>query len=121
MLRFSAEPRPTQRPVEPEEPQETESNARTHWGFVALGVAAAATGAAIILGSEGLEARDRFEESGRRNSDERDNAVSLRLWTNVAWGVALVGAGTGAYLLLSDSEPTAAAAIPGGVVVSGRF
>jgi tetratricopeptide (TPR) repeat protein len=119
-LRFEAL-RAEPRPIERDQPPAESSSSRRAWAFVALGAAAAATGAAIVIGSEGLEARDRFEASGRKNAEDREQAVALRLWANVAWGVALVGAGTGAYLLFSPEPAATTGMLPTGVKLSGRF
>jgi tetratricopeptide (TPR) repeat protein len=119
-LRFASEPAEPG-PRVPDASAPASSSSRKPWGFVALGAAAAAAGAAIVIGSEGIEARDRFEGSRRQDADARDRAVTLRVWANVAWGVALIGAGTGAYLLLSPEPAATAGVLPRGVVLSGEF
>lgn len=77
------------------------SHTQRTWGFVALGAGAVLAGTAIFLGTRTLAARNEFNNSGLHDVDARDRAVSLRLWTNVAWGGAALGAGTGAVLLLT--------------------
>jgi hypothetical protein len=77
------------------------SHTQRTWGFVALGAGAVLAGTAIFLGTRTLAARDDYNASGLHDVDAHDRAVSLRLWTNVAWGGAALGAGTGVVLLLT--------------------
>jgi hypothetical protein len=65
-------------------------------GFI--GVAVAATGAAVLLGSEALGARDAYNAHPTRGSF--DHASSMQLGTNVVWVTAAVFAAGGATLLL---------------------
>src|SRR5215208_164770 len=67
--------------------------------FIGAGAACAST--AIVLGLSAVSARDDFDASGRSDAEARDRAVTLRTWTNVAWGAAAATAATGAVLLLS--------------------
>lgn len=93
------------------------------WGWVAIGTGVAASGAAVYLGARALAARDEFDDSGHTDADARDRAESLRLFTNVAWGAAIVAGGTGVVLLLTaPSERSTALVIgPGNVALRGRF
>jgi hypothetical protein len=95
-------------------------------GAVVFGVAAIGTGVA------GLDARDEYVAAlgDARAKDERselrDDAVSLKVSTNVLWGFAaatLIGGGvlTGLYLFGPNTTTTAVRITPGGVVVDGRF
>jgi hypothetical protein len=76
--------------------------------WTALGGAVVSSGAAVVLGLLTLDARDSFDEFGRRDPDLHDRAVALRTWTNVAW----IGAGTlaaaGIVLLVTSPARTAA-------------
>jgi hypothetical protein len=74
-------------------------------GWVAIGGAGVASGVAVYLGLEALEARDTFNDSGHTDADAHDRAASMRLWTNVAWAVAGASAATGVVLLLGSDEP----------------
>jgi hypothetical protein len=69
------------------------------WVFIGAGAACAST--AIVLGLSAVSARDDFDASGRSDAEARDRAVTLRTWTNVAWGAAAATATTGVVLLLS--------------------
>jgi len=79
----------------------TPSSAAKTWGFVALGAGVVFSGAAIVLGVETLKARDAWDASGHTDLGKRDNAVTLRAATNVAWGGAIIAGVTGTVLLLS--------------------
>jgi tetratricopeptide (TPR) repeat protein len=94
------EPAPKITASPPEAPKPSSSAQRT-LGFIALGTGVAAAGGALVLGSLGLDARDRFEDSRRLDDDARSQAVGLRTWANVAWGAAAVFAVTGGVLLLT--------------------
>ncbi|AKU97931.1 hypothetical protein AKJ09_04595 [Labilithrix luteola] len=98
------EPPPRTAPSPAEPPKANGSAGRT-LGFVALGTSVAAAGGALVLGSLGLDARDRFEDSRRLDDDARSQAVGLRTWANVAWGAAAVCAVTGGVLLLTALRP----------------
>jgi hypothetical protein len=70
------------------------------------------TGAAIGLGLEAVSVRDDFVTNGRLDGDARDQAVTLRALTNVAWGAAILSAGVGAVLLFTakrDARPARSA------------
>jgi tetratricopeptide (TPR) repeat protein len=69
------------------------------WVFIGAGAACAST--AIVVGLSAVSARDDFDASGRSDAEARDRAVTLRTWTNVAWGAAAATATTGVVLLLS--------------------
>lgn len=71
-------------------------------GFVGLGLGAASGGTAIALGVLGLEARDEFEATGRRDRELHDEASSLRIGTNIAWGIAGAFAVTGIVLVATS-------------------
>jgi tetratricopeptide (TPR) repeat protein len=73
----------------------------TTLGWVFLGAGAACASTAIALGLSAVSARDDFDASGRSDAEARDRAVTLRTWTNVAWGAAAATATTGVVLLLS--------------------
>ncbi len=91
-------------------------------GWVSLGVAAAATGTAFVLGIQALKARDKYDQSGHTDRDARDRAENLRLWTNVAWGTAAVAGAGGAVILLVAPPSSAQGRVPlRGVMVQGRF
>jgi hypothetical protein len=79
-------------------------------GFVGLGTAAALGGAAIALGVATVSARDRWDDDGHRNLSLRDDAVTLRTWTNVAaFSAAAVGAAGLILVLVAPSASTAPA------------
>lgn len=124
-VRFADEPKEPARPgTEDAAPVATPENGQRTWGWVAIGAGVAASGAAVYLGSRALSARDEFDDSEHTDADARDRAESLRLWTNVAWGAALVAGGTGVVLLLtapSTERSTALAIGPGSVGLRGRF
>ncbi len=96
-------------------------------GWTSLGVALAASGAAIYLGTRAVSARDAWVDSGLNDRDDYDRAVALRTWTNVAWAGAGVFGVTGIVLLLTDggdARPRAGVTIaPDGARASysGRF
>lgn len=129
---FSLAPPPATPPPKPPKatpppPRDTGTSAQVVWGWIGIGAGTAAAGAAILLGVEALDARDRYDASDHRDAQARDDAESLRLWTNVAWAGAAVLAGTGVTLVLTSS-PTAATSSgqalrvgPGAVSWSGRF
>lgn len=90
-------------------------------GYVCLGAAGVAAGAAVVLGLQALGARDDFNASGHRDAEARDKAERLRLWTNVAWGTsAALGVTGGVFLIFTgDADPGSARLT--GVGVRGRF
>lgn len=71
-------------------------------GFVSLGLGAGLGAAAIGLGTKALDARDAFDASGRTDADARDEAVTLRTLTNVAWGLAGAFTITGVVLVATS-------------------
>jgi hypothetical protein len=73
------------------------------WGWVALGGAAVAAGVGTYFGLRTLSARDEFDKD-RSNADKRDEAVTSRTFSNVAFGVAIVAGVTGVVLLLSGGS-----------------
>lgn len=85
-------------------PKRTASSSQQLWGWIALGGGLALTATAIVLGMEALDARDEFEQSGRRDVDAHDRAASLRLWTNITWGGAALSGGTGLFLLIATPK-----------------
>lgn len=92
-------------------------------GWIALGASAVSVGAAVYLGVSGVDARDRFDESGGTDADARSSAITLRTWANVAWVAAGAFAVTG--LVLMVTAPRRAAPAPrlslGLGAVSGSF
>jgi hypothetical protein len=101
---------------------ESQSSTTETIGWVSLGVAAAASVAAVVLGIEALRARDDYEGSRNTDRDARRKAEDLRLWTNVAWGTAALTGGGGAVILLTLPPKDAQAGLPvSGVAVRGRF
>jgi hypothetical protein len=112
-------PKPKPRP----KPKESKGDTWRTVGYVSLGVAGVATGAAIIFGLNALSARDDFKDSGQTDASARDRAVRNMHLTNVCWGVAAVSAVGGGVLLLyvapkmeaSSDEKSAA------ITIHGRF
>ncbi len=94
---------PSQRPSSSTAPPPVDDSTAT-WGWIALGSAAAFSGAATYLGIQTLGARDDFEDSNRLDGDERDRALRYRTWTNIAWGAAAVTGTVGVVLLLSGDK-----------------
>jgi hypothetical protein len=80
-------------------PRERAERGSKTWGWIALLSGVALGGVAAVLGAETLQARNQWDASGHRDLGKRDHAVTLRTWTNVAWGGAIVAGGTGALLL----------------------
>lgn len=100
----STEPlRPGQGHLAKDERQRVRSSSGTTWGFVAFGAGAVLSGVAAILGIQTLKARDAWDASGHHDLDKRDSAVTLRSFTNVAWGGAAVAGVTGTVLLLTPT------------------
>jgi hypothetical protein len=88
--------------------------------WVALGTAAAFTGAAIVLGVKTLDSLHAFESSDEFDAGAHDDAVRYRLLTNIALGAAGAAAALGGTLLfvsLTGSRETrkASLAVQGGV------
>lgn len=94
-------PPPPRPPVPDQHPGERVERGYGPWGWVALAAGVALSGVAAVLGAKTLDARDQWDASGHRDLGKRDKAVTLRTWTNVTWGGALVAGGTGATLLLA--------------------
>ena len=90
--------------AEPEASVRSPGNLRL-WGWAVLGGAVVGLGGtAVYLGTEALQARDRYNDSGRTDLSAYDRASTLRTWTNVLWvGTALVAA-TGGVLVLTASR-----------------
>ncbi|MEZ4222389.1 MAG: hypothetical protein R3B13_15735 [Polyangiaceae bacterium] len=81
------------------------SSNRALWGWVGVGAAGALAATSVVLGVQTMNSIDDFEASGRRDLDERDRAVSLRTWTNVAAGGAIIVGAAGIYMLLTTDTP----------------
>jgi tetratricopeptide (TPR) repeat protein len=99
--------------------EKKDSSGLTTLGWVSIGVAGVATGAAIFFGLKTLSARDDYNASGHRDIDARDKAKSYMTLTNVAWGTAAITAGAGLGILLlvpTDKDKNTA-----GVVLHGSF
>ena len=129
-LEVAPPPTPTQtspppdRAAAPVPVLEEGSSAQVTWGFVSLGAGAALAGGAVFVGLGALDARDRYDASEQRDLDARDEAKSLRLWTNVLWAGALVASGVGVTLILTapSSEPQHGVVLaPGSVAWMSQF
>ena len=70
-------------------------------GWIALGAGAVSLGAATYLGLRGIDARDRFDDSGGTDADARSSAIALRTWANVGWVAAGAFVATGVVLLVT--------------------
>lgn len=94
-------------------------------GVVALGVAGVSAGTGVALGARGLNARDRFDASGRTDADARNQALSLRTYADIAFGGALLFSGIGIVLLLdrphADSASTRVGIGPGALSLERQF
>jgi hypothetical protein len=119
-------------PVEPSsEPPSKSIGTRKMIGFGAAGLGVVSAGVAVVLGFKTLSARDSYVANPTR--DGYDSATSDRMWTNVAWGGALVLGGVGAALIFwpegkkSDGETgeekasISLAPAPGGIQIGGTF
>ena len=105
------EPPKAAAPPPPPPPQKVESptpalapaasNPRKLVGFVALGGALVASGAAVYFGVSAVSAKDDFNSSGHRDQNAHDRADELRTITNVTWVAAGVLAATGVVLVLT--------------------
>jgi tetratricopeptide (TPR) repeat protein len=73
-------------------PAQQASAARPWLAWSGVAVAGVAGAAAVVLGLNTRTALDDFEDSGNTDRDAHDRAVDLRLGTNVAIGVATMGA-----------------------------
>lgn len=109
-------------PPAPKKKEPVSSGWRTA-GYVSLGVAGVATGAAIVLGLNAVSARDEFNDSGQTDQDAHDRAVSNMHLTNVCWGVAAVTAIGGGVLLfyVAPKVELAEEEKAGSVTLFGRF
>jgi tetratricopeptide (TPR) repeat protein len=76
-----------------------EGAARRIAGWVSIGIGTAALVAAIPLGVATVRAADEFNASDHRDADQRDEAVTLRLATNLTLGGAALGAALGVVLV----------------------
>lgn len=127
-------PKETRAPVvaEPDRsaPPVEETSSASTWGWVAVGTAGACVGAASFLGFKTLDTLDTYEASGYRDADARDDAVSYKRWTNIAWGAAAVTGAVGIVLLTTgsggeadrDSNVRAQVGVtPGGATMRVRF
>jgi hypothetical protein len=93
-------------------------------GWVTLGVAGVAAGAAIGLGVAAISARDDFVHgSGSTSVTLHDRAVALRTATNVTWALAGAAAITGVALHIAAPRGTAkgAALVVGPGLAAARF
>jgi len=96
-------------------------------GVVSLGLGAAGGATAIALGVLGMDARDEFDATGRREQALHDDAIALRIGTNVAWGIAGAFTVTGIVLVATSfggEEPPATAALrvgPTRLALCGSF
>jgi hypothetical protein len=106
-----------------------EGTAQWVLGFTGVGVSAVLIGTAIGLGVATLDAVEAFEASGETDAALRDEAVTLRTWTTVAWVGAGAFAGAGVILLLTaptggDDEASVESALtigPGSVSLRGSW
>ena len=84
-----------------DKPPVQRSSAQKTWGWIAIGTGAVLAGTAIVLGVRTLNARDKWDDNRHQEVALRNDAVTLRNWTNVAWGGAAVAGGVGTVLLLT--------------------
>lgn len=70
-------------------------------GWIGLGTGGALGIVAVVLGVQTLGAVDDFEATNNTDAALRDEAVSLRTWTNVTTIAAALVGGTGIVLLLT--------------------
>ena len=99
--------------------------------YVTGAAALAVTGLGAYLGVAGLQARDEFDASQRRDQGARDRAVRLRASANVAFGVAFAAAAaTGILVYRAWRAPLRVSLLPTlrapgapslDLSVSGRF
>ena len=115
---------PRRRPVPPDQaPQTAGDNTQTVVGWTALGVAAAAVGAGVYFNVRGIRENDRFEDSGRSDSETHDRAIRFRTLSFVSYGAGAVIGGMGLFLILSeDGNGTTAVSTHGpSVQLTRRF
>jgi hypothetical protein len=128
------EPPPVAPPAEPpivppaKGPTDGDSSSTTRTAaWITLGASAAFAGTAVVLGLGTLSARDAFDASGDTSASQRDQALTLRTWTNVAWVAAGAAAVTGVVLFVLPSGSQRGAgtaeirALPGGLSVNGHY
>ena len=84
-----------------EQPPPAHHDATRTWGWIALGGAALASGAAVLIGMSALDARDEFDQD-HTNREAHDRAARLRTLTNVAWSGAVALGVTGGVLILTS-------------------
>jgi tetratricopeptide (TPR) repeat protein len=68
--------------------------------LIAFGVAAAAAGAGVYFGLQVNDAEKKYNDNPNRDDYDRFN--KSKLFANVGFGVAIVGAGVGTFLLIKD-------------------
>jgi hypothetical protein len=97
-------PRPPARQPDPAEP-DTDNHTQEVLGWVGVGLGVVASGAAIYLGSRALSERNTYSDAGLPASSRnaaRDDFLSLRTGSNVAWGSAAVLGSAGMLLLFTS-------------------
>lgn len=87
-------------PPPPPPPKEAPSSAQRTAGWISIGVGVAAAGVAIYLGTEALNAQDRFLND-TTNRGLRNEATQRQTQTNIAWGGAGLAGGLGLVLVLT--------------------
>lgn len=94
------------------------------WGWISLGVGAAAAGASVtmlVLGLDAIDARD-GATTGAAWDDHQASAEAYNTGYLVSGGVALAALSTGlVLLLLDDGEGATVGLTPGGATIGGRF
>jgi tetratricopeptide (TPR) repeat protein len=115
-------PPPRPPPPAPHEEPKPDTTWRTA-GYVSLGVAGVATGAAIFFGLKAVSANNSFNDSSQTDRDAHDRALSNMHIANVCWGVAAVSAVGGGVLLLYVAPQAEASGKEksGSVTLFGRF
>jgi hypothetical protein len=119
LLSLEIEPPRSREPPAQSPPPEAPRPERRPWGFVTLGVGAAAGVAAGVLGYSTLQAVDDFAATGNTDAAARDRAVRLRTLTNVALGACVVASAAGLYLIFSEPKRPAAARLSLRIGVDG--
>jgi tetratricopeptide (TPR) repeat protein len=92
-------------PPPPPPPPSIESHVARNIGFVSLGAAAIAVGAAAAFGEIALSAKHDFDPADT-NQSEHDRAANFRTAANVAWCTAGVTAAAGAVLIWHPWSPS---------------